>query len=151
MGLGLSEELSHPGSSIHLLQVNPEEAQQTEVRTLAAMMIDEQNTAQYSGARKEVRNLHDSIIKTSLSFIYIHDIAKKLSLYMYWSRVIPYGIGTSFHPTPSDFAINGVYCRVLIVRKLCQVSLSYLEPFPRKSVRRLTFTDLRGLAEIATS
>ena len=66
-------------------------------------------------------------------------------------RVIPYEIGTSFHPTPSDFAINGVYCRVLIVRKLCQVSLSYLEPFPRKSVRRLTFTDLRGLAEIATS
>ena len=65
--------------------------------------------------------------------------------------VIPYEIGTSFHPTPSDFAINGVYCRVLIVRKLCQVSLSYLEPFPRKSVRRLTFTDLRGLAEIATS
>ena len=66
-------------------------------------------------------------------------------------RVIPYEIGTSFHPTPSDFAVNGVYCRVLIDRKLCQVSLSYLEPFPRKSVRRLTSTDIRGRAEITTS
>ena len=66
-------------------------------------------------------------------------------------RVIPYEIGTSFHPTPSDFAINGVYCRVLIVRKLCQVSLSYLKPYPRKPVRRLTPADRRGRAEIATS
>ena len=67
----------------------------------------------------------------------------------YW--VIPYEIGTSFHPTLSDFAINGVYCRVLIVRELCHVLLSYLKPYPRKSVRRLTSADRRGRAEIATS